>query len=471
VAEIVVIGGGIVGLTAAMLLAQDQHRVTVLERDAAEPPEDSHAAWLSWDRRSVAQFRQVHYFQPRFRSIIERELPEALGAVKAAGALRISPLEIMPPKMSGGWRDGDDRFHTFTGRRPAMERAFAAAASASDGLDVRRGVVVRGLIPAAPPGEGGVPHVIGVETDDGAVTADLVVDASGRRSALPAWLAAIGARAPHEELETRGFAYYTRHFRSADGSVPAAIGPPLQPYGSISLLTLAADNGTWGLGIVASGKDKALRAASAVPVWNAIVARYPLVAHWLDGEPLTGVDTMANLPDRLRKVVVDGEPVVTGVVPVADAWGCTNPSVGRGITLGTMHAVELREAIRDVGVADGRSLALRFEERAAREVEPWYRDTLQFDRHRLAEIEADMAGRTYTSDEPSWSLGRALAASVQHDPDLLRSYLEIVTVQTRGVEVLARPGIAQKALRLATYETLPGPDRTGLEAIIASATR
>ena len=102
--------------------------------------------------------------------------------------------------------------------------------------------------------------MIGVRTDAGdELLADLVVDAGGRRSTLPKLLADIGARAPIEEKEDCGFIYYGRHFRSPDGSVPPAFGPLLMPYDSLSILTLAADNGTWGVGIVTSAKDAALR--------------------------------------------------------------------------------------------------------------------------------------------------------------------------------------------------------------------
>ena len=67
----------------------------------------------------------------------------------------------------------------------------------------------------------GVPHVVGVRTDAGEdVAADLVIDATGRRSSLPSLLTDIGARPPEEELEDSGFMYSGRHFRAPDGPLP-----------------------------------------------------------------------------------------------------------------------------------------------------------------------------------------------------------------------------------------------------------
>jgi 2-polyprenyl-6-methoxyphenol hydroxylase-like FAD-dependent oxidoreductase len=61
-------------------------------------------------------------------------------------------------------------------------------------------------------------------------------------------------------------------------------------------------------------------------------------AHWLDGEPITGVLAMGGITDRYRRFVVDGAPVATGIVSVGDAWAGTNPVGGRGISMGLMHA-------------------------------------------------------------------------------------------------------------------------------------
>ena len=64
VMRILIIGGGICGLGAALLLARDGHEVTVLERDAGSLPPSADAAWEQWERKGVAQFRQPHNFMP-----------------------------------------------------------------------------------------------------------------------------------------------------------------------------------------------------------------------------------------------------------------------------------------------------------------------------------------------------------------------------------------------------------------------
>jgi glycine/D-amino acid oxidase-like deaminating enzyme len=79
VMNVVVIGGGLVGLSTAMLLARDGHHVTVLERDPAPPPAPADA-WRDWERRGVNQFRLPHAFLPRFRQLLDAELPDVPSA-------------------------------------------------------------------------------------------------------------------------------------------------------------------------------------------------------------------------------------------------------------------------------------------------------------------------------------------------------------------------------------------------------
>jgi glycine/D-amino acid oxidase-like deaminating enzyme len=110
-ARIVVVGGGVVALGAAMLLAADGHRVTVLERDPQGPPSDPIEAWDRWQRPGLNQFRMAHAFLGGFRAVLDAEPPEASKALQDAGALRLNFIrDVLPPTMSGGWQDGDERF-------------------------------------------------------------------------------------------------------------------------------------------------------------------------------------------------------------------------------------------------------------------------------------------------------------------------------------------------------------------------
>ena len=80
-AEVLVVGGGVVGLGLGMMLAADAHAVTILERDPQQPPKGAEEAWDSWERRGVNQFRLPHIFMPRYREILEEELPDVAAAI------------------------------------------------------------------------------------------------------------------------------------------------------------------------------------------------------------------------------------------------------------------------------------------------------------------------------------------------------------------------------------------------------
>jgi flavin-dependent dehydrogenase len=455
-----------------MLLAADGHQVTVLERDAQAQPADPVDAWENWDRPGVNQFRLPHSFLAGFRSVLDAELPEVSSALLAAGALRQRFIgDLLPDRATGGWRDGDERYALLTGRRAVLEAVFAARAESTAGITVRRGSGVAGLVSgtAAIPG---VPHVAGVRTKAGEfIRADLVVDVTGRRSALPDWLEAIGSRRPAEELEDSGFVYYGRHFRSADGSVPVAVGPAVINWGTVTSLTLSADNGTWAIGLVTGSRDKAMRPLRELARWEAVVRSLPLIAHWLDGTPLEeGIQVMGRLEDRWRDFVVDGRPVATGVVAVADSWACSNPANGRGASIGMLHGLTLRNVLRAAGLDNPAAFTETFNAETAAKIEPWFRATLATDRFRLGEIESGIDGEAYDPQDPRYELQRALGTASRVDPDCLRAVLDIALVLRTPDEVFAADGLRDKALRLGSHwrqEEPIGPTRDELLALVA----
>ncbi len=184
------------------------------------------------------------------------------------------------------------------------------------------------------------------------IEADLVVDATGHRSPVPGWLAPLGL-APVEHRSTVGLTYYTRHYWSPDGP-PTGTGGALTHHPSYSVLTLPADNGTWGLALIVSSTDSATRRLREAPCWEAALRASGVDERWLAGTPLDDVRPLAGLQDIVREYAPDGVPVVDGLVAVGDAWATTSPFLGRGLSLGALQAVALRDAVAGYGSGGSR---------------------------------------------------------------------------------------------------------------------
>jgi 2-polyprenyl-6-methoxyphenol hydroxylase-like FAD-dependent oxidoreductase len=465
--RVIVLGAGLCGLATGMLLRRDGHDVTILERDLEPVPGSPQEAWERWTRGGVTQFRQPHYLQSRGRIVLEQELPEVLVALEAAGGLRFDPLSLMPPTITDRTsRSGDERFETITARRPVLEQVFGRVADAEPGLDIRRGVAVRELVVS---GYNGVPHVAGVRTDSGEeLGADLVVDAMGRSSQLPRWLEQAGAARAghiHEEAEDCGFLYYSRYFRSENGALPEFRAPLITEVGTFSVLTVPSDNGTWSVTVYTSGGDRPLKRLRDPDLWTALVAACPQHVQWLNGDAISDVLPLGGVIDRYRRLTAGGRPVATGVAAVGDAWACTNPSNGRGMTLGLIHAQRLRDVAR-AHLDDPREFAEAWDRATEAELTPWYRETVEEDRARISEIDALRNGLLL--EPPGNSpvvLRHALLAAAAYDPDAFRAFLASRSCLIPLRETFENREFVEHILDLARNSERPplaGPDRAQL---------
>ena len=473
--KVVIVGGGPVGLASAILFGREGHTVTLLEKDGQPPPTSALGAWERWDRTGVAQFRQIHAMHARFRHIVDAEFPDVRDAIEASGGRRTTYVSgIFKSLPDSTPLPGDERFETVTARRPVVERAFAHAAENTPGVTIIRGTSVEGPIANGSESEG-IPHVTGVRTKEGETfTADLVIDAMGRRSKFIDWVEAIGGRRPHEETSENGFAYYSRHYRCRDGFEPEIRTAPAILLDSFLTVSLPTDNETWGVAIVCMAADKPLKEIRHNDVWERVVRSVPHMAHWIDGDPIDDVLPMAGAMDRYRRFVLDGTPVVTGMVAVGDAWACTNPTAGRGVSLGLGHAIALRDVARN-RFDDPVGLAIDFDAVTEERFAPWYRQQMDRDRDRIAVMQAAIEGRELPTPDPADPVARmqmAFQIAAAHDPEIARALAELISVLALPGEIMSRPGMIEKVLAASEGREaapIPSPRRPELLKILASA--
>jgi hypothetical protein len=236
--------------------------------------------------------------------------------------------------------------------------------------------------------------------------------------------------------------------------------------GTFSLLTLPADNEMWSVTIATSAGDAPLKRLRAPDLWSALVAACPQHAHWLSGEPVSDVLPMGGIADRYRRLVVGNQPVATGIAAVGDAWACTNPSSGRGMTLGLMHVQRLRDVVR-AHLHDPHAFANVWDAVTEAELAPWYRENVQEDRARITEIEALRKGlHPLGRNDSSAVLRQALLAAVPHDPDAFRAFLASRCCLTPLRETLTNQQFVERILKLANHHRRrpqpAGPNRAQL---------
>jgi hypothetical protein len=247
--------------------------------------------------------------------------------------------------------------------------------------------------------------------------------------------------------------------------MPEFRGPLLTHIGTFSLLTLPSDNATWSVTLYTGTGDQPLKRLRDPAAWGSLVAACPLHAQWLDGEPLTSVMAMGGVLDRYRRLIVDGHPVVTGLALVGDAWACTNPSLGRGVTLALLHAQHLPGIVR-AHLDDPQGFAAAWDTLTEAELTPWYRETVEEDRGRLLEIEALRAGLPCPpAGDDHAPLRAAMLAALPHDPDAFRAFIATRSCLARFEEFGADEAFVDQVFRVAQASEqppLPGPDRDQL---------
>ena len=354
----IIIGASLAGLCAARVLSDFHERVTVYERDNLP---DGPA-----NRAAVPQGRHVHLLMARGAQEFETHFPGLLDDMVAAG---VPILENRPDcihfgaagHVLGTHHRLRDEFTAYVPSRPHLEWQIRRRVTAIDNVEFVRAAV------SEPRYEPGRQQVTGVVLDSGdPVGADLVVDATGRGTRLPIWLAQWGFEQPREDRVDVGIAYATHQLRIPDGLIAEKVvvaGASRKQL--LGLGMLYYEDGTWGLTTFGVAKveppdDFAGMCALADEILPGHVA-----AAIRQGEPIGGVAFHKFPTSRWRRFdKLDRFPA--GIIPFGDAVVSFNPTFGQGMTMMSLQTGHLRRVLETPGA----DLARDFNRAAAKTTYP-----------------------------------------------------------------------------------------------------
>jgi 2-polyprenyl-6-methoxyphenol hydroxylase-like FAD-dependent oxidoreductase len=329
----VVLGASIAGAFAAAAAAGAGHRVTLLERDVLPA--------VPGPRDGVPQGRQAHVLLAGGLRAAERLLPGFAAALRAAGAVEVDTGHLAWLSEPGWSPYGRPQLSFLSATRPLLEHLVQRRVRALAGVDLREGVRVTGLRRGEPDG----PRWWVDVADSDPVPADVVVDATGRSSRLPHWLAELGVT-PARVTEVDARVGYSTRVLEVDADAMEAAGvvvlqTPTTRRGGIAL---PVEGGRWLVGAVGSGDDRPPRDADGYTAFLAGLSEPALREVLAVGSPVGDVAVHRQTSNR-RHHVEEVPDWPDGLVVVGDALCAFNPVYGQGITVAAQEALLLRRAL------------------------------------------------------------------------------------------------------------------------------
>jgi 2-polyprenyl-6-methoxyphenol hydroxylase-like FAD-dependent oxidoreductase len=337
--------------------------------------------FANWERPGATQLRHSHVFLARIHNLLRDRYPALLAELTQAGARELRFRDGLSPRLRATYAPTptDVDLSILSCRRTTLEAILRRYAARLQGVQLLNQVKVRGIRLSVESGE--IPRISHLEIEqDGrleTLAGDLVVDASGRNSQFPDWLAAAGINVRHEEASS-GVLYYTRHYRLRPGKAePDRAGsniPSAGDLGYIRYCIFPADDGNFSVTLALPEIETELRQSILdVSTFDRICAALPAVAPWTDAQraaPVSKVLAMGNLKSVWRDWTQNERPLLLDFFAIGDATMRTNPLYGRGCATGILHAHMLADIVR--ATINPIARAKFFAQRTEAELRPFY---------------------------------------------------------------------------------------------------
>jgi flavin-dependent dehydrogenase len=454
----IVVGGGIAGLLVARVLAEHFKRVSLIERDRY--PQDPTF------RPGVSQGRQLHTVNLRGQHVLEELFPGILTKLVDHGAVVHDCQQDMIMHFPSGWayRASSSYEYYFFSRHlmewqvrqelrkyacvHVIEKQEVIGLLASDDKQSVTGVSMRARNGAAP-----------AESALTDLTADLVVDTSGRESRSPQWLEALGYARPEETTVNPFLGVAARVYRPAadpNRDWKAMLIRPEPPEKQRGGMIMPSEGGYWWVSIGGFCKEYPptdeegfLEFAKTLPV----PTLYEAIR---DAQPASPIYSYRRTENRLRHFE-KLQALPDGFVVAGDSFCQVNPIYGQGMALAAMAATTLRQSLAG---GDLHGLPSRYYKELAKTVLPSWQATLSND-YRVPGVEGGEINETTRIMQRYFD---DITNLLPNSPSIRLTFLE-VTQMLKPTTALLHPSvilqvaedsgnieIAQAVLRIARQE-------------------
>jgi 2-polyprenyl-6-methoxyphenol hydroxylase-like FAD-dependent oxidoreductase len=417
----VVIGGSIAGLLAARVLADYFDRVTVVERDRY-PSEEM-------PRSGVPQSYQLHVLLTRGLHILEQLFPGFKDELAFHKAPIIDWTADYRWLLSNGWAPYFPSEITTHGcSRNLLELIIRKRLISQSHVEFLEATAVTSLL--SNPSKTAVTgvRIKNSNNSETELSAQLVIDASGRNSKAPKWLQALGYDLPTETAINSFLGYSTRWYQSLSGEPfdykVLYIIPSAPNYTRGGVLYQVEEN-RWIVSLIGVGKDYPPTDEAGFFDFAQSLRSPEIYKAIQDARPISPIYGYQRTENRLRHYEQMSR-LPENFLIVGDAVCAFNPVYGQGMTVAALGAITLDRCLKqqNLQTSDGNltGLQMRFQKQLSKvNTVPW-----------LVATGDDFRWSTTEGGQPSlpvrfmhWYLDRVMFSATQ-SPKVYKVLVEVL---------------------------------------------